>query len=156
MSHTKSLMKTLNELKPTGAFPQRLLIRDPSVAAAMEMDVHKLDSLSIQLSMLRISPELPTKFALKDKAADLAQRITGLLEKLSVIEIDEDRGEALLRSNSPVVNEEQRLYYELIAQRSGTTTLYRYLGSMLRSDRKEVPFILTREAMAKLIIDLVG
>ena len=156
MSHTNSLMKTLNELKPSGAFPQRLLMRDPSVAATIEMDVHKLDSLSIQLSMLRVSPEAPSKVALKDKAADLAQRITGLLEKLSVIEIDDDRGEALLRSNSPVVNDEQRLYYELIAQRQGTTTLNRYQGSMLRSNRKEVPFILTREAMAKLITDLVG
>jgi hypothetical protein len=156
MSHTNSLMKTLNELKASGAFPQRLLMRDPSVAATVEMDVHKLDSLSIQLSLLRVSPEATTKVVLKEKAADLALRITGLLEKLSVIEIDDNRGEALLRSNSPAVNEEERLYYELIADRQGTATLHRYQGSMLNSKRKEVPFILTREALAKLITDLVG
>ena len=156
MSHTNSLLKTLSELKASGAFPQRLLLRDPSVAATIEMDVHQLDSLSIQLSMLRVSPQQSTKVTLNEKAADLSQRITGLMEKLSVIEIDDSRGEALLRSDSPVANEEQRLYYELLAQRQGVTTLHRYQGSILRSHRKEVPFILTREAMAKLITDLVG
>lgn len=156
MSHTNSLLKTLSELKASGTFPQRLLLRDLAVAATIEMDVHQLDSLSIQLSMLRVSPEQATKSALKDKAADLSQRVTGLMEKLKVVEIDDSRGEALLRSDSPVANDDQRLYYELLAQRQGSTTLYRYQGSMLRSHRKEVPFVLTREALAKLIADLVG
>lgn len=156
MSRTNSLLKTLSELNASGAFPQRLLLRDPSIAATIEMDVHRLDSLSIQLTMLRVTPEQAMKVTLKDKAAHLSERITGLMEKLSVIEIDDSRGEALLRSDSPVANEDQRLYYELLAQRQGATTLHRYQGSMLRSQRKEVPFVLTREALAKLITDLVS
>ena len=91
MSHTNSLLKTLSELKASGTFPQRLLLRDPSVTATIEMDVHQLDSLSIQLSMLRVSPELATKVALKDKAADLSQRITGLaLQECLVIDVGLD------------------------------------------------------------------
>jgi hypothetical protein len=156
MSRTNTLLNTLNELKPTGAFPQRLLVRDAAVAATVEMDVHQLDKLSIELSMLRVSPEQASRVGLRDRAVALAQRVTGLMEKLNAIEIDDERGEALLRSDTPVAQDESRLYYELILQRQGVTTLHRYQGSTIKSSRKEVPFTLTREALAKLINDLAN
>lgn len=156
MPRINTLLETLNELKATGAFPQRLLVRDAAVAATVEMDVHQLDKLSIELSMLRVSPEQASRVALRDRAMTLAQKVTGLMEKLTATEIDDDRGEALLRSDTPAAQNDNRLYYELILQRQGTTTLHRYQGSMIKSSRKEVPFTLTREALAKLIGDLAN
>lgn len=154
MSRTNTLLTTLNELKASGAFPQRMLLRDAHVAATVEMDVHQLDRLSIEISMLRVTPEQVSKVGLRDRAMILAQKITGLMEKLSAIEIDEARGEALLRSDLPIAQDEKRLYYELLLQQNGTTTLHRYEGSTLKTGRKEVPFVLTREALAKMIQDV--
>jgi len=154
MSRTNTLLDAIRDLKATGAMPQRLLLRDTSVAATIEMEVHQLDRLSIEMSMLRVTPEQPTSSSLGDRAQVLAQKVTGLMEKLSAIEIDDTRGEALLRSDAPVAYEQDRLYYELIVNRQGATTLHRYHGSMLKSNRREVPFTLTREALAKLITDL--
>lgn len=153
MSHT-NLLTTLNELKASGAFPQRLLLRDASVSATIEMDVQQMDKLSVELTMLRVSPEQAPKENLRDRATLLANRVTGLMEKLAAIEIDEARGEALLRSDTPAAQESSRTYYELLLQRTGVTTLNRYQGSMVKTGRKETGFTLTREALAKLIRDL--
>ncbi len=153
MSHT-NLLTTLNELKASGAFPQRLLLRDASVSATIEMDVQQMDKLSVELTMLRVSPEQAPKENLRDRATLLANRVTGLMEKLAAIEIDEARGEALLRSDTPAAQESSRIYYELLLQRTGVTTLNRYQGSMVKTGRKETGFTLTREALAKLIRDL--
>lgn len=154
MSRTNTLLDTIRELKASGAFPQRLLLRDSALAATVEMEVHQLDRLSIEMSMLRVTPELGMEASLRDRAQALARKVTGLMEKLSAIEIDETRGEAMLRSDTPMAQEHDRLFYELILNRQGVTTLHRYLGSIVKSGRREVPFTLTREALAKLIADL--
>lgn len=153
MSHT-NLLTTLNELKASGAFPQRLLLRDASVSATIEMDVQQMDKLSVELTMLRVSPEQAPKENLRDRATLLANRVTGLMEKLAAIEIDEGRGEALLRSDTPAAHDASRTYYELLVQKTGVTTLNRFQGSMIKTGRKETGFTLTREALAKLIRDL--
>lgn len=154
MSRTNTLLSTLQELKASGAFPQRMLVRDVSVAATVEMDVHQLDRLSIELSMIRVTPEKSATFKLGERATLLAGKVTGLMETLNVIEIDDSRGEALLRSDVPLAEDTKRLYYELLVQQNGTTTLHRYQGSMVKTSRQEIPFSLTREALAKLIQDV--
>lgn len=149
-----SLTNTLIELKPSGAFPQRLLLKDAGVAATIEMEVHSQDALSLQISMLKVFPEAVIKTPLRDRANAIAQRATGLMEKLSVIEVDDAQGKALLRSNEPVTRDVHRLYYELLLEQKGSATLHRYEGSMTHSNRQEKAFTLTREALAKLITDL--
>ena len=154
MSNNKSLLKTLNELKAQGSFPQRMLVRDAAVAATAEMEVHQLDRLSIELSMLRVTPEKPMSETLKGRAEILANKVTGLMEKLNAIEIDDSKGEAMLRSDTPAAQDAHRIYYELMLNKYGATTLKRYQGSTINAQREEIPFVLTREALAKLITDL--
>jgi adenine C2-methylase RlmN of 23S rRNA A2503 and tRNA A37 len=156
MSYTNSLLKTLTELNPHGTFPQRMLVRDTELAATAEMEVHQLDRLSMELSMLRVTPENSVRDTLKSHAEKLARKVTGLMEKLNVIEIDDIQGVAMLRSDTPAVQDTQRMYYELMVNQQGTTTLKRYQGSTIHAERKEIPFVLTREALAKLITDLAG
>jgi hypothetical protein len=153
-SRTNALVKTLQELKATGNFPQRLLVRDASLAATLEMDAIQLDRMSVEVSMLRVTPEQVKKLPLRDQAVALSQRITGLMEKLSAIEIDDERGQALLRSESPVADHSTRIYYELLLNRGGSAELHRYQGSMIKSERKTIPFTLTHEALAKLAADI--
>lgn len=155
-SRTNTLLKTLQELQATGSFPQRLLVRDTAIAATLEMDAHQLDRMSVEVSMLRVTPEQAKKLPLREQAVQLSQRITGLMEKLSAIEIDDERGEALLRSESPVAEHSTRIYYELLLSRGGAAELHRYQGSMVHSERKAIPFTLTHEALAKLVGDIAG
>lgn len=154
MSNNNSLLKTLNELQAQGSFPQRMLVRDTAIAATAEMEVHQLDRLSIELSMLRVTPEKNMSDTLKTRAETLARKVTGLMEKLNAIEIDDIKGEAMLRSDTPAAQDAQRMYYELMLNKQGATTLKRYQGSTINAQRKEIPFVLTREALAKLITDL--
>jgi hypothetical protein len=116
--------------------------------------VHQLEALACKVSMVRVVPDRPAAAALQERAATVARQVTGLMEKLSVIEVDDQRGEALLRSDSPVARENDRLYYEVVLERMGTATLHRYQGSTVKSQRKEVSFSLTHEAVAKLVTDL--
>lgn len=154
MSNNNSLLKTLNELQAQGSFPQRMLVRDTAIAATAEMEVHQLDRLSMEMSMLRVTPEKNMSDTLKARAETLARKVTGLIEKLNAIEIDDAKGEAMLRSDTPAAHDAQRMYYELMLNKQGATTLKRYQGSTVNAQRKEIPFVLTREALAKLISDL--
>jgi hypothetical protein len=155
MTPASTFLHTLAELKPTGTFPQRVLVRDPSASATVEMDVNQFDSLACQITMLRVTPDVAVSAPLKDRATLVAGRATGLMEKLNVIEVDNDRGEALLRSDTPAARDQDRFYYEVVLQRKGVATLQRYQGSLVKPERKVVPFTVTREALSKLVADLV-
>src|SRR5690606_32947579 len=93
MSNNNSLRKTLTELQVQGSFPQRMLVRDAAIAATAEMEVHQLDRLSMEMSMLRVTPEKSMSDTLKTRAETLARKVTGLMEKLNAIEIDDIKGE---------------------------------------------------------------
>jgi len=154
MTPANTFLHTLAELKPTGTFPQRVLVRDPAASATVELDVNQFDSLAGQISMLRVTPDVAVSAPLKDRAALVAGRVTGLMEKLHVIEVDDTRGEALLRSDVPAAQNDSRFYYEVVLQRKGVATLQRYQGSLVKAERKVVPFTVTREALSKLVADL--
>lgn len=154
MTPANIFLHTLTELRPTGTFPQRVLVRDPGSSATVEMDLNQFDALACQITMLRVTPDVAVTAPLKDRAALLAGRVTGLMEKLHVIEVDDARGEALLRSDVPAAQDENRFYYEVLLQRSGVATLRRFQGSTVKSERKNVPFTVTREAISKLVADL--
>ena len=155
MTPASTFQHTLSELKPTGTFPQRALVRDPSASATVEMDMNQFDSLACQITMLRVTPDVAITAPLKDRAALIAGRVTGLMEKLNVIEVDDARGEALLRSDVPTAKDTNRFYYEVLLRRNGIVTLERFQGSTVKSERKLVPFAVTREALSKLVADLV-
>lgn len=154
MTPASTFLHSLAELQPTGTFPQRVLVRDPGSSATVEMDVNQFDALACQMTLLRVTPDVAVSAPLKDRAVLVAGRVTGLMEKLHVIEVDDSRGEALLRSDVPAARDQNRFYYEAVLQRKGVVTLHRYQGSLLKSERKEVPFTVTREALSKLVADL--
>lgn len=92
--------------------------------------------------------------ALRDDATRIADRVTGLLEPLRLIEVDGDRSVALLRSEAPARRGNSRLYYEVLRNGDGRTSVLRYEAEQGSSKRRSVPFTLTHEAVAKLVADL--
>src|SRR6516164_6608573 len=153
MTPANTLLETLAELKPSGSYPQRLIVRDARMRITAELDVQRWDPLACQLLLVRAIPDQASKTPLRERAALMASQITGLMEQLKVIEVDDTRREALLRSESPALREQDRLYYEVLIE-PNSATLRRFQGSHAKIGRKEVPFTVTREVLAKLIADL--
>jgi hypothetical protein len=48
------------------------------------------------------------------------------------------------------------LYYEVVLQRTGVATVRRYKGSLQLAKRERIGFVLTQEALAKLVLDLAA
>jgi hypothetical protein len=93
---------------------------------------------------------------LKGWADSVAKRATGLLEPLHLVEIDEPRQEALIRSSEPSRRATQLAYYEAILKATGEAILRRFRSLQDGSTRREqVPFTLTHEVLAKVADDLV-
>jgi hypothetical protein len=76
---------------------------------------------------------------------------------LRLIEVDRPLGKALLRSQTPSVRDGQAFYYELVLERTTRTsaTLHRYAGHA-GEKREAVTFVLTHDAVVKLVNDIVG
>jgi hypothetical protein len=89
-------------------------------------------------------------------AQQAAERVTGLLESLKVVEVDPARNEALLRSDVPAWQQDNVAYYEVLLSGLGRATLQRFRGSRQPGQRRQqIVFSLTHEALAKVAGDLV-
>ena len=87
----------------------------------------------------------------------IADRASGLMEDLKLIEVDEPRQEAILRSEAPAVRGDDRLYYEIHLRGLGHATARRYKANRATGARREqVAFALTHEMVAKLAGDIAG
>jgi hypothetical protein len=93
---------------------------------------------------------------LQTRADQVCQRVTGLLEPLSLVEVDRTRNVAQLRSDQPGQRGDERFYYEVLLDGDGGSVVRRYQAP--RPDeprRQQVAFTLTHEALAKLVGDLI-
>jgi hypothetical protein len=94
--------------------------------------------------------------ALRAWGGRLASRLTYLMEPLVVIEVDDQAGEAELRSKSPTVRDGVQSYYEIRLHRAGRLGLRRVAFSTSDRRRQPVSCQLTREALDRLANDLVA
>jgi hypothetical protein len=87
----------------------------------------------------------------------IAARARGLLETLKVVEVDAERDEAILRSDTPTAKGEDRFYYEVHLKGAGSASVRRYHGSLTGNGKREqIAFALTHEALARLAADLTA
>jgi hypothetical protein len=93
--------------------------------------------------------------SLRAWADQAAGRVTGLPEPLKVVEVDEPRDEALLRSSTPKQRGEALYYYEVRLKGTAQATLCRYQASHdSAKPRSQVAAPLTHEALASVIAGL--
>ena len=85
----------------------------------------------------------------------LAKRLTYLMETLVVLEVDAHGGRVELRSGTPTARQGKRTYYELHLRRDATLTLDRVAFDEDARRRDKVACQLTREALERLVDDLV-
>ena len=93
--------------------------------------------------------------SLKALSAKIQQRLTYLLEPISLLETDTESVSIQMRSNPPQVGDDGRSYYELQVRRGGEVTLRRY-HKAAGQPRQVVPAHVTREVLGRLGDDFVA
>ena len=93
---------------------------------------------------------------LADWAARVAEKTSGLMETLRVVEIDAAHDRALIRSAAPSDTDSALAYYEVVLQGTKSALVRRYEGSHTSGKRTQVPFVLTNEVLAKFAGDIAS
>src|SRR5688572_3054927 len=90
--------------------------------------------------------------------ADLvAARVAGLLESLTVVEVDARKQAALLRSGTPTAKGEDVFYYELQLRGGAHAVMHRYQAAQQPGKKRtQIAFALTHETLAKLAGDVTA
>lgn len=156
MTLNEALLPKLSEWHPAGT--GRHSMTHPAAGWTVLLTADKTDSLSClawELALTR-TDAAPAGLTLQTWAAAVAARATGLMEPLTVQEIDAGRCEAVLRSTSPSARADALAYYEVRLHGTDKAVVRRFHGSMAKPGREQVPFALTHEVLAKLAGDIAG
>jgi hypothetical protein len=148
------LPRKLADWRPDSA-SDRLTVDDPAGGwrATVHADVvETVGSRLREVGVARLAP-LADPAPLLDRARGLADRVTGLLEPLRLVEVDAHQDVAQLRSDAPAVKGETLAYYEVTLHGHGAAQVKRYEAGH-GGKREAVPFTLTHEALGKLVGDL--
>ncbi len=158
MTLAKTLLSELSDWKPSGA--GRHVLNLPNAdgwTTCIEAD-HSgvVGCLLREISMTRTdATDAPAN--VQAWATGVADRVSGLLEDLKVIEVDAERGEAVLRSDDPTKNGATVAYYEVVLTGTDTANVARYQANRTAGTKREqIPFALTHEVVAKLVGDIAG
>jgi hypothetical protein len=157
MTLNETVLQKLAEWRPSGG-RQTLTLPDEGSgwAVALTADRHdELGSLVWELGLQRTAALAGDDKGLADWAYRVAERVTGLLEPLKVVEIDVQRNEAILRSQEPAQRGEKLFYYEVLLRHTNQASVRRFQAAQNGNGKREqVTFALTNEAVAKLVTDL--
>jgi hypothetical protein len=154
MNRNEALLGSLNKWRPPEG-RQSLHVTDETTGWGVTLTADHSDRLGCLIWELALRKNAVAALPLNQWAARVADRATGLLETMKVVEVDPGRGEALLRSESPACHGEQAAYYEVILGVVGSATLRRFTAPRNGTGKREqTAFALTHEAVAKLAYDL--
>ncbi len=158
MTLPETLLPKLGEWHPAGVGRHSWSETLPGAGWTVQIAADKNDSLSTlvwELALVRTA-EPPTGLTLKTWASSIALRTSGLLEPLTVHEIDDTQHEAILRSQAPAVRGEALSYYEVRLSGLSNAVVRRYTASKTEGGRNQVGYALTHEVLAKLAGDIAG
>lgn len=156
MTLTEKLLPKLSEWRPAGMGRHSLAQNLGGWDVRLTADkTDELACLVWELALVRTG-DAPAGLTLKEWAAGAAARVVGLLEPLKVLEVDEARGEALLRSTAPAKKGDQVSYYEVRLFGTHRAEVRRFVADRTTSGRTQTAFALTHEVLAKLVGDVTG
>lgn len=156
MTLAERLLPRLSEWRPAGA--GRHTWSEALGGWAVHLAADKAESLSClawELTLARTG-DAPDGLTVKDWAAGVTDRVTGLLEGLELYEVDTTRDEAVLRSETPSTRGGRLGYYEVHLFGTAKAVVRRFAADKAVPGREQVPFALTHEVLAKLAGDVAG
>src|SRR5262245_16268539 len=150
MTLANTVRQKLSEWRPeAGRQDLTVTAKDGSLTLTADRR-EELGCLVWELGVRRATPAGETVQSWADR---IAQRVSGLLEPLKVVEVDVAKNEGILRSTQPQARDEEVLYNEVHLKGTRHAVLRRYQAQST-GRRKQIAFALTHEAIAKLADDL--
>jgi hypothetical protein len=149
------LQEKLADWRPDSA-SDRLTVDDTAGGWRATVHAEVVETVGCRLrevGVARLAP-LADPVPLLDRARGVADRVTGLLEPLRLVEVDSQQDVAQLRSESPANTGDALAYYEVTLHGHGAAQVNRYEAGRGEARRRQVPFTLTHEALGKLVRDL--
>ncbi|MEK7729912.1 MAG: hypothetical protein AAB354_16005 [candidate division KSB1 bacterium] len=96
------------------------------------------------------------KALLTRQAAELEKRLTYLLENFRLLELDETKQVAQVRSHAPYRQDGAMHYYEILLAEGNALSFARYHYRGAHSQRETEPTYITKEALMRLVSDFAG
>jgi hypothetical protein len=158
MTLAENLLPKLGEWRPSGDGRHSWAGSFPAAGWTVRLQADKVDTISCLVWELTLerTTAAPAGLTLKSWATQVADRVTGLLEPLKLLEVDETRKLAVLRSESPASKGDDLAYYEIQLTDLTNAVVRRYSAKKTVSGRSQVAFAVTHEALAKLAGDIAG
>lgn len=135
---------------------QTLTVADPAGGWTAAVTAERVETVGCQLWELSLRRNAAAPVVdVRARAEEISRRVTGLLEPLQLLEVDQGRNVALLRSEQPGQHGEHRFYYEVLLEGDGSAGVRRYQAPRQGEPRRQqIAFTLTQEALTKLVRDL--
>jgi hypothetical protein len=157
MSLSEVVQAKLAEWHPAAGERQALTINDEASGWSVTLTAERNDEVACRLWEIALRRDQPLPLELGAFATSLTERTTGLLEALKVVEVDPQRGEAIVRSASPTKQGDAVRYYEILVKGTSALELRRYRGFVDEAKKREqFAFALTHEAVGAVISNLAG
>jgi hypothetical protein len=157
MSLDARLLENLAKWRPEGE-RQTLDVADASSGWTAAVTAECVDVVGCRLWELALRrSDATATLDLREHAQQICQRVTGLLEPLRLVEVDDVQNVALLRSEQPGQVGEDRFYYEVRLTNDGGSVVRRFqVPRAGQPHRQQVAFALTHDALAKLVRDFTN
>jgi hypothetical protein len=158
MTLENMLQQKLSEWRPKNA-PETLTVTDEANVWSVAVNAAAVDLVGAKLWDVTFRHAATTLdvASLKMWGEKVASRASGLLEPLRLLEVDEQQGVALLRSDKPGQRGDTVLYYEVRLTGNGAASVQRFQASQKpETKRQQVEFTLTHDSLEKLAADVTG
>jgi hypothetical protein len=159
MTLAETLLQRLSDWQPAGEGRPTGTFALPGHGWTVRIAAERVDTLGAvvtEFEAVRDVPVAEDARLLEAHARQAAARISGLREKLCLVEIDRVNNVALLRSDVPQAKSDNVLYYEARFQGRNRVKFQRFQATKTSpAGREAVGFVLTHETLAKLVDDLV-
>ncbi len=151
-----TMMKNLSEWRPQER--SSCTITTPENQWTIHLTADRCDELGSQVWELCVRrKESPADQNNSDWANRIAERTRGLVDRFKVLEVDNTRHEALIRSENPVQRDDKVLYYEIHLKGNSEATLRRFQAATdSKGKREQVAFLLMHEATVSVVDALIG
>ena len=154
MTLENTLLQKLAEAKPQGD-RHELTVSEGAWTAHLTFD--RRDELSGRLWEIALHRNAVIDDDAQVWADRVAARVAGLMESLTVVEVDGRMQAALLRSGTPTAKGDDLYYYELQLRGGAHAVMHRYQAAQHPGKKRtQIAFALTHETLAKLAADVTA
>lgn len=156
MTLDEKIRQKLSDGSP-GPGRHELLLTNPASGWTVTLTLDKQDEMSCLAWELKAIRTGGPALDLGAWAEKIASQVTGLLEPLKVLEIDNQRQQAILRSEKPTQRKDVQAYFEVFLEGTTSASVRRYqVPREGNAKREQTTFAMTHEGLIKLVGDLIS